>query len=29
MKYYNLSTDELYNHALKIHKTNDTGALVA
>ena len=29
MKYYNLNTDELYNHALKIHKTNDTGALVA
>jgi len=29
MKYYNLGTDELYNHAKKIHKFNDTGALVA
>ena len=29
MKYYNLETCELYNHAKKIHKFNDTGALVA
>lgn len=29
MKYYNLNTEQLYEHALKYHKTNDTGALVA
>ena len=29
MKYYNLNTDELYDHALKLYNTNSTGALVA
>jgi phosphoenolpyruvate carboxykinase (ATP) len=29
MRYYNLGTDELYNHAKKNHKFNDTNALVA
>ena len=29
MKYYNLETDELYNHAKKIHKFSNNGTLVA
>ena len=29
MKYYNLSTDELYKHANKLHKFTNTDAMVA
>ena len=29
MKFYNLNNQQLYDHCLKLYKTNNTGAIVA